>query len=696
MPSHPLDVREGVFAHALAQVPQDKQVNALQVPRQSKTRIPLGEGTYGKVHATRLGGMPPLANEDEFVAIKVFSEEADKASGQGIPQMQLREIAALCSIPQHPHIIPLRGLILLGAGTSQQASVQAVMPLVRNGDAMHALERLHPMPWPLLFAWSCHLASAVCHLHASGWIHRDIKLENVLVGSNGELILCDFGLSRPVMDRPVMDRPVMDSQDCQAPRHATRHADPHSTPHAEPPQKRPRAEANPSSPMRTRIHTRANKSASCGASSAPPHACLQYTTEVCTIVTRAPELCILECLGTATTRDYDASADMWSLGACLLALATGSYAFRPARRGRNEDAVQAMFRTLGRPTFAEWPLLKRASERGIALGGATPSINSAEHLKRLAGTGRGDIPQAWWDVVTSLLQIIPGRRLDAPAALRALKNCASPAASQSLEVDGLLYAKATISASTSPSLLISVDETNHGQEQEWEELSPGARIFLPRHCTKLEIPCEKGLKALIRRRMLACTAMWECCRCAKLPPLVAIASILCARRIFEQHEVPDRNMAAIVCACVSLVAKQLMHCAPTAATLSRCMPSHLRSTHTAAERAEWWVLHVTCAVLVDVDYFAVLKEWPQPQQLCSEGLRICTVAALLACQESTSVEDAFQLSQKIMAGEVAQSSSCAIGRLRDAMKSGTAQSFFRAWADLWPDCTHILDVWAQR
>lgn len=696
MPIDPQDVQDGVFAtlatmHAKAQVPQETQVQhekrayALGVPRESKTRIPLGEGTYGKVHATRLGGMAALANEDEFVAIKVFLEEADGASGQGIPQMQLREIAALCSIPQHPHIIPLRGLILLGAGISQHASVQAVMPLVRNGDAMRALERLHPMPWPLLFAWSCHLASAVCHLHASGWIHRDIKLENVLVGSNGELILCDFGLSRPVVDS-------LDSQDCQAPRHAA--------PRAELPQKRPRAnaEANLSSPMRTHIHTRAKTGACSGASIAPPRACLQYTTEVCTIVTRAPELCILECLGTATTRDYDASADMWSLGACLLALATGRYAFRPARRGRNEDAVQSMFRTLGRPTFAEWPLLKRASERGIALGGTTPTVNSAEQLKRLAGAGRGDIPQAWWDVVTSLLQIIPGRRLRAPAALRALKNCASGVASQSLEEDGLLFAKANISAS--PSLHISVDEIKNGQEQkqeqEWDALSPGARIFLPRHCTKMEIPCEKGLKSLMRRRMLACTAMWECCRCAKLPPLVAVASILCARRIFEQHEVPDRNMAAIVCACVSLVAKQLMHCAPTTATLSRCMPGLMRTTHTAAERAEWWVLHVTCAVLVDGDYFAVLTWWPQPQQLCSEGLRICTVAALLACQESTSVEDAFALSKKIMAGEVAQSSSCAIGRLRDAIKSGTAQPFFRAWADLWPDCTHILDVWAQR
>jgi serine/threonine protein kinase len=640
------------------------QVPSTHAPMMSKTHIPLGEGTYGKVHATRLRGMESLASEEEVVAIKVYNAEDDEdkatSMGQGIPQMQLREIAALCSIPQHPHIVSLRGLILIGAGTSKQASVKAVMPMVRHGDAMRALEKLHPMPWPLLYAWSCHLASAVCHMHANGWLHRDIKLENILVGSNGELIVCDMGLCRPRCER------IAES-----------------------------VKATPPSPKRRRIHARGAVAApsirgsSSSSSSAPPYACLQYTTEVCTIVTRSPELCILECLGAAVTSEYDAAADMWSLGACLLAMALGCYAFRPAHRLRNEDAVQSIFRVLGRPSSIEWPLLKRAAEAGIALGGgATPSQCAAEQLRRLLGKARDDIPQAWWDTVASLLQIIPGRRLQAPAALRALRGCGT----QSLEADGLSYATATLA------LFPMKDRPEyHNTQEQWEALGPGARVFLPRHCKQLtESTCAKELATLMRRRLHACTAIWACCRCAKVPPLVAVASILCARRIFEHHEVPERNLAAIVCACVSLVAKQLMHCAPTVATLSRCMPGHMRTTHTAAERAEWWVLHVTCAVLVNSDYFAILREWPQSHQLYAEGLRICTVAALLACQESTSVEDAFTLSKKIMAGELAQSSSCAIGRLRDAMKLGTVQPFFRAWTDLWPDCTHILDVWAQR
>lgn len=39
------------------------------------------------------------------------------------------------------------------------------------------------------------LASAVNHCHKNGIIHRDIKLENVMLGKNNELKLIDFGLS---------------------------------------------------------------------------------------------------------------------------------------------------------------------------------------------------------------------------------------------------------------------------------------------------------------------------------------------------------------------------------------------------------------------------------------------------------------------------------------------------------------------
>ena len=40
------------------------------------------------------------------------------------------------------------------------------------------------------------LFGAVCHMHAQGVVHRDIKAENIMLTKNDELKLIDFGLSK--------------------------------------------------------------------------------------------------------------------------------------------------------------------------------------------------------------------------------------------------------------------------------------------------------------------------------------------------------------------------------------------------------------------------------------------------------------------------------------------------------------------
>ena len=42
------------------------------------------------------------------------------------------------------------------------------------------------------------IAQALDYAHAQGVIHRDLKLENILVGDNDRLILSDFGIARMV------------------------------------------------------------------------------------------------------------------------------------------------------------------------------------------------------------------------------------------------------------------------------------------------------------------------------------------------------------------------------------------------------------------------------------------------------------------------------------------------------------------
>jgi len=44
--------------------------------------------------------------------------------------------------------------------------------------------------------WFGQLASALLYLHKRGVAHRDIKLENILINSKGNIKLCDFGFSK--------------------------------------------------------------------------------------------------------------------------------------------------------------------------------------------------------------------------------------------------------------------------------------------------------------------------------------------------------------------------------------------------------------------------------------------------------------------------------------------------------------------
>ena len=45
------------------------------------------------------------------------------------------------------------------------------------------------------------LLRAITHCHASGVVHRDIKLENIMYGKDGEVKLIDFGMSKSVQSK---------------------------------------------------------------------------------------------------------------------------------------------------------------------------------------------------------------------------------------------------------------------------------------------------------------------------------------------------------------------------------------------------------------------------------------------------------------------------------------------------------------
>ena len=107
-----------------------------------------------------------------------------------------REVSCLRALPPHPNVVRLVDAF---ADPAQRAFV-VVTELLRGGELLDALLSQDGGAYPESVAASAaaQVAAALAHAHAHGVVHRDVKLDNVLLaepGDLGSLKLADFGLS---------------------------------------------------------------------------------------------------------------------------------------------------------------------------------------------------------------------------------------------------------------------------------------------------------------------------------------------------------------------------------------------------------------------------------------------------------------------------------------------------------------------
>ena len=153
----------------------------------------LGAGVNGKVYRARRVAQPTGAGESsgpEMVAIKVLLPDERMTAEQydEFHHRLLREAETLQRL-HHPNI-----LSILSVGT-QDNLTYLVLPYLANGT-LAKLMSIGTLPFTEVKRIITQLASALDYAHAQGFVHRDIKPQNILMDDAGNPLLADFGLVR--------------------------------------------------------------------------------------------------------------------------------------------------------------------------------------------------------------------------------------------------------------------------------------------------------------------------------------------------------------------------------------------------------------------------------------------------------------------------------------------------------------------
>ncbi|NWI84939.1 NUAK2 kinase, partial [Pitta sordida] len=128
----------------------------------------LGKGTYGKV-AIKSIRKDKIKDEQDLVHIR-------------------REIEIMSSL-NHPHIISVHEVF------ENSSKIVIVMEYASKGDLYDYISERQRLTEQEARHFFRQVVSAVYYCHKNGIVHRDLKLENILLDANGNIKIADFGLS---------------------------------------------------------------------------------------------------------------------------------------------------------------------------------------------------------------------------------------------------------------------------------------------------------------------------------------------------------------------------------------------------------------------------------------------------------------------------------------------------------------------
>jgi protein-serine/threonine kinase len=141
----------------------------------------LGEGEFGKVKMgwKREGGVQ--------VAIKLIRRDTLGNNPSRLPKIY-REIAILRGL-QHPNIVRLHEMV------ETERHIGIILEYASGGELFDYILQHRFLKDSVARRLFAQLVSGVGYLHKRGIVHRDLKLENLLLDRNRNIIITDFGFA---------------------------------------------------------------------------------------------------------------------------------------------------------------------------------------------------------------------------------------------------------------------------------------------------------------------------------------------------------------------------------------------------------------------------------------------------------------------------------------------------------------------
>ncbi|CDJ50322.1 AGC kinase, putative [Eimeria brunetti] len=162
----------------------------------------IGRGLYGKVMLAR------FEQDGQLYALKILLKEFVLCSSQ--VEHTLTERVVLEAFP-HPFLVQMHFAF------QTPKRLFFVLEYCPGGELLFHLQKAKKFTEERSRFYAAELLVALGHLHKHNVIHRDLKLENVLLGTDGHIRLADFGFSKICIPHNKTARSVCGTPEYMAP-----------------------------------------------------------------------------------------------------------------------------------------------------------------------------------------------------------------------------------------------------------------------------------------------------------------------------------------------------------------------------------------------------------------------------------------------------------------------------------------------